>query len=82
MRSMKKSCQAYDPENLLDGLAAPTLLHRGNRSHIPVSGGSKTGSLVWVEKNGKGWNLRVDEGDIRRLDGRLAKPRDQRQRWS
>ena len=23
--------------------------------------GPKTGSLVWVEKNGKGWNLRVDE---------------------
>jgi hypothetical protein len=22
---------------------------------------AKTGSLVWVEKNGKGWNLRRDE---------------------
>jgi 2,3-bisphosphoglycerate-dependent phosphoglycerate mutase len=42
-------------------LAAPTLLHGGNRSRIPVSGGPKTGSLVWVEKNGEGWNLRVDE---------------------
>jgi broad specificity phosphatase PhoE len=42
-------------------LAAPALLHGGDRSHIPVRGGPKTGSLVWVEKNGKGWNLRVDE---------------------
>jgi broad specificity phosphatase PhoE len=42
-------------------LAAPTLLHGGDKSHIPVSGGPKTGSLVWVEKNGKGWHLRVDE---------------------
>jgi len=42
-------------------LAAPTLLRGGDRSHIPVSGGPKTGSLVWVEKNGTGWNLRVDE---------------------
>jgi broad specificity phosphatase PhoE len=42
-------------------LAAPTLLHGGNRSRIPVSGGPKTGSLVWVEKNGERWDLRVDE---------------------
>jgi probable phosphoglycerate mutase len=42
-------------------LAAPTLLHGGNKAHIPVTGGPKTGSLVWVEKNGEGWNLRVDE---------------------
>ncbi len=42
-------------------LAAPTFLRGGDRSHMPVRGGPKTGSLVWVEKNGKGWNLRVDE---------------------
>lgn len=42
-------------------LAAPALLNGGDRGRIPVSGGPKTGSLVWVEKNGKGWNLRVDE---------------------
>jgi len=42
-------------------LAAPTLLHGGDRSRIPVSGGPKTGSLVWVERNSKGWDLRVDE---------------------
>jgi probable phosphoglycerate mutase len=42
-------------------LAAPTLLHGGDKRRIPVSGGPKTGSLVWVEKNGTGWNLRVDE---------------------
>jgi broad specificity phosphatase PhoE len=42
-------------------LAASTLLHGGDKTHIPVSGGPRTGALVWVEKNGKGWNLRVDE---------------------
>jgi broad specificity phosphatase PhoE len=42
-------------------LAAPTLLRGGNKSLIPVKGGPKTGSLVWVEKNGEGWNLRMDE---------------------
>jgi probable phosphoglycerate mutase len=42
-------------------LAAPTLLRGGDRSHIPVQGGPKTGSLVWVENNGKQWDLRVDE---------------------
>jgi broad specificity phosphatase PhoE len=42
-------------------LAAPTLLHGGDKSRIPVTGGPKTGSLVWAEKKGKGWNLRVDE---------------------
>ena len=42
-------------------LAAPTLLHGGDKAHIPVYGGPKTGALVWVEKNGKRWNLRVDE---------------------
>jgi 2,3-bisphosphoglycerate-dependent phosphoglycerate mutase len=46
-------------------LAAPTLLHGGDKSRIPVSGGPQTGSLVWVEKQGKGWNLRVDEGSER-----------------
>jgi len=42
-------------------LAAPALLHGGDRSRIPVRGGPKTGSLVWVEKNGRRWDLRVDE---------------------
>jgi broad specificity phosphatase PhoE len=44
-------------------LAAPALLNGGDRGRIPVSGGPKTGSLVWVEKNGEGWNLRVDEAE-------------------
>jgi broad specificity phosphatase PhoE len=55
-------------------LAAPTLLHGGDKGYIPVSGGPKTGSLVWVEKDGKGWNLRVDEapGDpVRAMRGKL-----------
>ena len=42
-------------------LAAPALLHGGDRSQIPVSGGPKTGSLVWVEKNGSRWRVRLDE---------------------
>jgi len=42
-------------------LCAPTLLRGGDKKHIPVSGGPKTGSLVWVEKGVKGWDLRVDE---------------------
>lgn len=45
-------------------LAAPTLLQGGDRRRIPVSGGPKTGSLVWVKKNGQGWKLRVDESPI------------------
>lgn len=54
-------------------LAAPVLLHGGDRAHIPVSGGPKTGSLVWVEKNGKGWHLRVDEAPVE-LAQETAKP--------
>jgi len=42
-------------------LAAPTLLGGGDKARIPVTGGPNTGSLVWVENNGKGWNLRVDD---------------------
>jgi broad specificity phosphatase PhoE len=45
-------------------LAAPTLLHDGDKGQIPVTGGPGTGSLVWVEKNGTGWNLRVDEAQV------------------
>jgi broad specificity phosphatase PhoE len=45
-------------------LAAPVLLHGGDRRHIPVKGGPKTGSLVWVEKQGKEWHLRVDEAPV------------------
>jgi len=46
-------------------LCAPTLLRGGDRAHIPVTGGPKTGSLVWVEKHREGWNLRVDEAPAR-----------------
>jgi broad specificity phosphatase PhoE len=46
-------------------LAAPVLLQGGDRAHIPVSGGPKTGSLVWVEKKGMVWDLRVDEAPER-----------------
>ena len=58
-------------------LAAPVLLRGGDRGHIPVSGGPKTGSLVWVEKNGKGWHLRVDEAPevVRAVPRHRASPR-------
>jgi len=46
-------------------LCAPTLLRGGDKTQIPVRGGPKTGSLVWVEKCRKGWNLRVEEGSAR-----------------
>jgi broad specificity phosphatase PhoE len=59
-------------------LAAPTLLHGGDKSRIPVTGGPQTGALVWVEKNGKGWDLRVDDAPVpvRALDrkGKSAPP--------
>lgn len=42
-------------------LATPTILHGGDLTKIPVRGGPRTSSLVWVEKNGKGWKLRVEE---------------------
>ena len=54
-------------------LAAPALLRGGDRGHIPVSGGPGTGSLVWVEKNGKGWNLRVDEAPVAGLRNETRK---------
>jgi broad specificity phosphatase PhoE len=42
-------------------LATPTILRGGDMTKIPVRGGPGTSSLVWVEKNGKGWKLRVEE---------------------
>jgi probable phosphoglycerate mutase len=58
-------------------LAAPALLHGGDRAQIPVNGGPKTGSLVWVEKNGKRWRLRVDEAPelAHQMPKPLASPR-------
>jgi probable phosphoglycerate mutase len=53
-------------------LAAPALLHGGDRSQIPVSGGPKTGSLVWVEKSGRCWGVRVD--DAPELEHAVPKP--------
>jgi probable phosphoglycerate mutase len=50
-------------------LAARALLNDGDRGRIPVTGGPKTGSLVWVEKNGTGWDLRVDEAPRPKLSG-------------
>jgi hypothetical protein len=52
-------------------LAAPALLNGGDRGRIPVTGGPKTGSLIWVEKNGEGWDLRVDEVPSAGLSGRV-----------
>ena len=57
-------------------LATPTILHGGDMTKIPVRGGPPTSSLVWVEKNGKGWTLRLDEGsDPVSVDGDVGKLR-------
>jgi broad specificity phosphatase PhoE len=42
-------------------LATPTILHGGDITKIPVRGGPPTSSLVWVEKSGDGWKLRLEE---------------------
>jgi probable phosphoglycerate mutase len=44
-------------------LATPSVLFGGNPSKIPVRGGPKTGSLTWVEQQGKRLNLRVEDLD-------------------
>lgn len=45
-------------------LATPTILCDGDITKIPVRGGPPTSSLVWVEKNGKGWKLRLEEEPV------------------
>ena len=45
-------------------LAAPTILQGGDKTRIPVRGGPKTGSLLWVEQNDNRWNLRIDEVSV------------------
>jgi len=42
-------------------LATPTILLGGDKTKIPVQGGTKTGALVWVEKSGGRWVARADE---------------------
>jgi probable phosphoglycerate mutase len=42
-------------------LSTPTILHAGDKTKIPVRGGPQTGSLLWVEQNDSGWNLRTEE---------------------
>jgi len=44
-------------------LATPTVLAGGDRTRIPVQGGVKTGSLLWVEKRGRKWFAREDATD-------------------
>jgi broad specificity phosphatase PhoE len=57
-------------------LATPTILHGGDMTKIPVRGGPPTSSLVWVEKNGKGWKLRLEEGsDPVSVDGAVDESR-------
>ncbi len=43
-------------------LAASTILQDGDKTKIPVKGGPKTGSLVWIEQHHGKWHLRVDDG--------------------
>jgi broad specificity phosphatase PhoE len=45
-------------------LAAPTILQGGDKTKIPVRGGPKTGSLLWVEPKDNRWNLRIDEVSV------------------
>lgn len=44
-------------------LATPALLAGHDRRTIPVRGGAKTGSIVWVEKSGRKWSTRDDEAE-------------------
>jgi broad specificity phosphatase PhoE len=41
-------------------LAAPTVLRDGDKTKIPVKGGPKTGSLVWIERRYGKLRVRVD----------------------
>jgi 2,3-bisphosphoglycerate-dependent phosphoglycerate mutase len=49
-------------------LAAPTILHGGDKTKIPVKGGAKTGALVWVRKSGGKWHVGSDEQIHQPLD--------------
>jgi broad specificity phosphatase PhoE len=42
-------------------LATPCILQGGDKTKIPVRGGPKTGSLLWVERKENRWNLRLEE---------------------
>ena len=46
-------------------LATPTILYGGDIRKIPVRGDPPTNSLVWVEKNGERWKLRLENGPDR-----------------
>jgi broad specificity phosphatase PhoE len=41
-------------------LAAPTILLGGDKTKIPVRGGPKTGSLLWVEQKDGRWHPRAE----------------------
>jgi broad specificity phosphatase PhoE len=45
-------------------LAAPTILQGGDKTKIPVRGGAKTGSLLWVERKVSAWNLRIEHVSV------------------
>jgi probable phosphoglycerate mutase len=45
-------------------LAAPTILQGGDKTKIPVRGGAKTGSLLWVERKDSAWNLRLEDVSV------------------
>ena len=42
-------------------LATPTILVNGDKTKIPVQGGTKTGAMVWVEKSRGKWVVQDDE---------------------
>ncbi len=61
---------AHSPTNIVavthhrNLLATPTILRGGDKTKIPVRGGPKTGSLLWVEQKDNRWNLRIDEVSV------------------
>lgn len=42
-------------------LATPTIVMGGDKTKIPVTGGPKTGSLLWVEHRRGKWRIRLEE---------------------
>jgi broad specificity phosphatase PhoE len=43
-------------------LATPTILKDGDKTQIPVKGGAKPGSVIWVEQTDGRWVARAHEG--------------------
>ncbi len=57
--SSKKSIVAVTHVRNL--LATPTIVMGGDKTKIPVKGGPKTGSLLWVERKRGKWAVRLEQ---------------------